>query len=239
VYTNAGAYGGMYAFAPSGQQLFFQNMGQTSEWTPAVDGSHVYAYTNGAPGTGNNGGGLTVLDPVTGAVQQFINDPTFVNSLYEIQGSAVLGAPGSVIAANYAGSQVNVGGGPSNNLIDFNLALGSIAWKIAGGYPTTPAYNAGVVYVANNNPLQLEARSETDGSLLWSWSPQGTDSRFVSEVLLTNTMALVSTDTAIYGVDTANHVAVWSYPLSGRLALSRNGILYIEGMAPLTAINVK
>src|SRR6266404_6756646 len=100
IYTNAGTYGGLYAFAPSGQQQFFASMGQTSEWTPAVDASHVYAYTNGEPGTGGAGGGLTVLDPGTGAVQAFITDPTFVNSLYEIQGSVVLGAPGSVIAAN-------------------------------------------------------------------------------------------------------------------------------------------
>jgi hypothetical protein len=43
----------------------------------------------------------------------------------------------------------------------------------------------------------------------------------------------------VYGVDTTSHKTVWSYPLSGRLALSQNGVLYIEGAAPLAAINVK
>ena len=101
------------------------------------------------------------------------------------------------------------------------------------------AYNAGVIYVANNNPLRLEARSESDGSLLWSWSPQAGDTGFVSEVLLTKNVVFVSTDVAVYGIDAGSHMAVWSYPLSGRLSLSQNGILYIERALPLTAINLK
>ncbi len=239
VYTNAGTYGGMYAFAPAGQQLFFTPMGQTSEWTPAVDANHVYGYTNGEPGTGGNGGGLTVLDPGSGTVQAFISDPTFVNAGYVIQGAAVIGAPGSVIAANYSAAPNSYPGSTGNTLLDFNVALNSVAWKIAGAYPSTPAYNAGVIYAANDNPLRLEARSETDGTLLWSWQPGGSDVRFVSEVLLTQNMAFVSTDLAVYGVDLGSHLAVWSYPLSGRVSLSQNGILYIEGASPLTAINVK
>jgi len=80
---------------------------------------------------------------------------------------------------------------------------------------------------------------EADGTLLWSWAPVGGDARFESEVLLTKNMVFVSTDLAVYGVDTTSHQTVWSYPLSGRLALSQNGVLYIEGAAPFTAINVK
>lgn len=79
---------------------------------------------------------------------------------------------------------------------------------------------------ANNRPLRLEARSEADGSLLWSWMPpQAGDTGFVSEVLLTNTMIFVSTNLAVYGIDMTTHDLVWSYPLPGRLALSANGIL--------------
>ncbi|HVN47129.1 MAG TPA: PQQ-binding-like beta-propeller repeat protein [Steroidobacteraceae bacterium] len=232
IYTDAGEYGGLYAFTASGQQLFFASMGQTSEWTPAADADHIYAYTNGAPGTGGAGGGLSVLDPASGSVQAFIEDPTFVNYAYAIEGAPVLGAPGSVIVANYANSSGNV-------LLDFDLALNSISWKIAGAYPSTPAYHAQVIYAANNNPLRLEARAEADGGLLWSWTPSAGDTRFVSEVLLTHNLLFVSTDVAVYGIDTGSHAEVWSYPLSGRLSLSQNGVLYIEGAGPLTAINVK
>jgi hypothetical protein len=41
--------------------------------------------------------------------------------------------------------------------------------------------------------------------------------RFVSEVLLTQNLAFVSTDRAVYGIELSSHYAVWSYPLSGRI----------------------
>ena len=229
IYTNAGAYGGLYGFNFAGQQLFFDGSPQTSEWTPAVDSNYVYSYT----------GSLTLADPITGAVEVSIADPTFQNSTYAIGGSVVLGAPGSVFAANYANSFVN-GGGIGNSLLDFDVNGQTISWSIPGDYPSTPAYNAGVVYAANNQPLQLEARAESTGALLWTWvPPQPGDSSLTSEVLLTDTMVFVSTNLAVYGIDLTTHDAVWSYPLAGRLALSQNGILYIQGVGPLTAINVK
>jgi hypothetical protein len=224
VYTNAGTYGGIYGFDTTGTQLFFTGLTQTSIWTPAVDATHVYTYTGDA---------LRVLDPANGSVLTTIADPTFVNSTYEIDGSSVLGAPGSVLAVNHGYS-----------LIDFNTNTSSISWKVAGLYPATPAYHAAVIYVVNNNPLRLEARSEADGSLLWSWTPpQPQDAYFTSEVLITNNMAFVCTNLATYAVDTQTHELVWSYPLTGRLALSASGVLYIAVGQPfpsaLTAINVK
>ena len=230
IYTNAGTYGGIYGFQPAGQQLFFTPLTQTSQWTPAVDANKVYAYTGDA---------LKVLDPATGLVQSSIVDPAYMNYVYVIGGSAVLGAPGSLFAANYANSVID-GGAVGNSLLHFNVAQNSIDWRIAGNFPSTPAYDAGVLYVANDNPLQLEARAEVDGSLLWAWvPPQSGDVGFKSEVLLTKSMIFVSTNLAIYGIDTMTHRTVWSYPLVGRLALSQNGILYIEGSGLLTAINVK
>ncbi|HEY8977426.1 MAG TPA: putative Ig domain-containing protein, partial [Burkholderiaceae bacterium] len=176
VYTNAGGYGGVYGFDPQGTQLFFGGTAQQSAWTPAVDASGVYAYTGDA---------LHVFDPVTGAVRASIADPTFTNYIYEIGGSAVLGAPNSVFAAAYGNSWLN-GGGIGNALVHFNLTSNSVDWSVHGVYPSTPAYDGAVVYVANNNPLRVEARAEADGSLIWSWTPPAAgDTKFLSEVLLT------------------------------------------------------
>jgi len=177
------------------------------------------------------------MDPIAGTVLTTIPDPTFENFVYEIGGSPVLGAPGSVFAANYANGNAPTQVG--NTLLDFDVNSATIAWQVAGRYPSTPAYANGVLYIVNNKPLQLEARSEVNGALLWSWSPAAADTKFTSETLLTNNMVFVSTDIAVYGIDTTFHAAVWSYPFTGRLALSRNGILYLEGAAPLTAINLK
>jgi hypothetical protein len=61
-------------------------------------------------------------------------------------------------------------------------------------------------------------------------------------------VVFVSTNLATYAIDLATHQAVWSYPLVGKLALSKSGIMYIEGQqsqstpavpGSLTAINVK
>jgi hypothetical protein len=230
VYTNAGTYGGLYAFDRTGIQLYFAFMDQTSAWTPAVDSSGVYGYT---------GGVLQVADPVSGAILTSINDPNFVNYTYEIGGSPVLGAPGSVFVANYVNSLLN-DGAIGNSLINFDVAGGDIAWRKAGDYASTPAYADGVVYAANELPLGLEARTEADGALLWSWTPpQAGDEDFESEVLLTDNLAFVSTNLATYAIDLDTHLTVWSYPQTGRLALSRSGILYLQGTEALTAINVK
>jgi len=227
VYTNAGTYGGVYGFNFSGQQLFFAYTAQQSAWTPAVDDQYVYSYT----------GSLLVHDPVTGAVQANIVDPSFTNYVYRINGSPVLGSNGSVFAAAYENAYLN-GGGIGNTLLRFNVNVQNVAWQVPGVYARTPGYHSGVVYAVNNNPLRLEARAENNGSLQWSWTPPlGTG--WASEVLITDTMIFVGTDSATFGIDRASRALVWSYPLGGRLALSRNGVLYIQGVGPIVAINVK
>ena len=228
IYTNAGTYGGLFGFATSGAELFFATENQTSLWTPAVDSNGVYSYT----------GYLQVNDPVTGAVTHTIADPSFQLYIYEIGGSPVIGAPGSIFAANYANSLLN-GGGIGNTLLNFRVASNSIAWQVAGDYPSTPAYDKGRLYVANNNPVRLEVRAENDGALVWSWiPPQAGDTGFVSEVLLTQNLVFVSTNLATYAVDLSTHMTVWSVPLVGKLSVSKNGILYIQAADEISAFNL-
>jgi hypothetical protein len=65
------------------------------------------------------------------------------------------------------------------------------------------------------------------------------EANFKSEVLLTNNMVFVSTNLATYGIDVNTHKTVWSYPQVGRLALSKIGILDIQGTNVLLALNLK
>jgi hypothetical protein len=232
LYANAGTYGGLYAFNPQGDQLYFSSQSQVSNWTPAVNGTGVYAYT---------GDRLQVVDPLTGIVNVTIQDPTFQNYAYDLGGAPVLGsaALGSVFAAAYTNSILN-GGAIGNSLTNFRTNTGNIAWQVQGVYPTTPGYKDGVVYAVNQNPLRLEARAEADGALLWSWTPDyAGESQFVSEVLLTDNLAFVATNYATHAIDVLTHRSVWSYPASGKLALSANGILYIHNSTDLIAINLK
>ena len=81
--------------------------------------------------------------------------------------------------------------------------------------------------------------------MVWSWTPPAAgDTKFVSEVLLTQNTVIVSTNLSTYAIDRKTNHVVWSYPVAGNLALSPNGILYIEspgtnGATTLTAINVR
>ena len=112
--------------------------------------------------------------------------------------------------------------------------------EVSGDYPSAPAYANGRVYVANNNPVRLEVRAESDGKLIWSWVPQQAgDVAFISEVLLTKNLAFVSTNLATYAIDLTTHLAVWSVPLVGKLLLSSNGVLYIQAANEISAFNVK
>lgn len=230
VYTNGGMYGGLYAFKSTGEQMFFTSNAQTSMWSPAVDANSVYVYTNNT---------LTVQDRKTGAVQSTIKD---VNGsqyyTYQANGAPVLGASGSVFAANYGSGFQNSNTG--NELLKFNTAKGYIDWRIKGNYPLTPAYASGVVYVQNLSPYRIEARSEGDGAVLWSWVPgAAAETGWSGEPVVTKNLVFVSATKATYAIDLTSHKVVWSYPMAGRLALTRSGILYIQNQEAVVAFNVK
>jgi hypothetical protein len=231
VYTDGGEYGGLYAFdGTTGVQDFSAYEAQYDYWTPAVDANYAYAYT---------GGTLNWVNNTTGVSVGSITDPTWQWAGYDMHGAPVLGAPNSVIA-------VNVGNTNENSLIDFNTSTKTVAWSAAGPYAGNPAYASRVIYAANKTPLRLEARSETNGTLQWSWTPPtSSETGFVGDILVTNNLVFLSTNTTIYAIDETTHQSVWSAPTSGYLALSENGVLYIVAGAPFAttgkiyAINVK
>lgn len=229
VYTNGGTYGGLYAFTPAGEQMFTGATAQTAMWSPAVDANAVYVYD----------GSLRVFDRKTGKLLAEAKDVNFQNYIYEVDGAVVLGANGNAFVANYANAYLN-GGGTGNELLKFNAAKGYVDWRIAGNYQLTPAYANGVVYAPNTKPYRIEARAEADGALLWSWVPgQAAETLWKSEPVVTKNLLFVSTNAATYAIDLNTHKAVWSYPLAGRLALTRSGILYIQSEEALVALNVK
>jgi outer membrane protein assembly factor BamB len=233
----------------TGKSLFRTWMGYANNWSPAADANNVYgvmeAYSDEYGVSINDS--LYVMDASTGALKQSIEDTTnYPNSVvFGLYSAPVIGAPGSVFGL-VVGSFAK-----QNALIDFNVTNSSlvspIKWQLAGMYRGNPAYNAGTIYAVNQTPVQFEARAEADGSLLWSWIPHGaSENSFVGDVLLTQNMAFVSTNLAVYAIDLTTHNSVWTYPTPGRLALSPNGILYIvttdgTGVSDsnLVAINVK
>lgn len=239
VYTNGGSYGGLLSFKTSdGTQNWFAGLPQYDQWTPAVDASFAYGYMAGK---------LYAVSRSAGTTSFEIVDPDWSWAGYSVMGTPLLGGADTVITVN--GRYMN----PSNRLISFNTATRSIRWSVPGRFMNDPAIANGVIYIANGS--QLEARRESDGALQWSWTPPESnlapfDGGYPSSnVIVTANLAFVSTTTRTYAVDLATRRDVWSFPQAGKLALSRNGVLYIVGtgtnpsngqsVSTLTAINLQ
>ena len=217
VYTEGGSYGGLYGFDDQGFQLFFANAEQTDHWSPAVDQNHVYTYT-GASGYAY----LRQIDRFTGAVVRSIQDSSFQFGGYRMNGAPVLTAAGGVLAYNNGVS-----------LTSFDVTNGVIGWQQSGNYASNPALANGVVYAVNRSPYRLEAREQATGQVKWSWSPQApTETNFVGDVMVTQNLVFLSTNSTVYAIDLATHQAVWTYPKPALLALSSSGILYLSTTDP-------
>jgi len=229
VYSAAGGYATLYAFKSTGEQQFQASIPQIATWAPAVDAASVYVY---------NGSVMTILDRKTGTLQSSIRDVNASPYTYQLNGAPVLGASGSVFAANYGVAAANSSTG--NELLKFNTAKSFIDWRVKGSYPLTPAYASGVVYAQNLSPYRIEARAEADGALLWSWVPApAAEAGWSGEPVVTKNLVFVSATKATYAIDLKTHKVVWSYPMAGRLALTRSGILYIQNQEAVVAFNVK
>jgi hypothetical protein len=236
VYSNCGSYGGMCAFSlADGTQNWFASLSQFDAWTPAVDENYVYSYL---------GGVLSALVKSTGQVAFTIRDPKFEFDGSSTHGSPVLGTNGSVIALS--GRNLH----QDNRLISFNTVTRAVNWSITGRYGGNPVLAKGVVYAINvpagSYRVTLEARKETTGALLWRWTPPGDGDGPLSgyqgdhgELLVTDNLIFVATNKHVYAVDLATRASVWSYWKGGTMALSANGVLYIDTGGTIGAVNLK
>lgn len=224
IYTNGGRYGGLYSFSKAqGKLNFFTDLPQEDRWTPAIDEQNLYAFV---------GGKLKLMDPATGALRSEITDPSRTNDMTNGVGAPMIGANGLVVASNLSNYV-------KNSIIAFDVLKMNVRWWQKGIYIGNSAYADGIIFAANNETLMLEARKETDGTLLWSWMAPSENKKFSSDVLVTNNLVFVSTDTTTYAIDRFTHAEVWNYKASGKLAISANGVLYIKGDTTIMAINLR
>lgn len=221
VYMGGGTYGGMCCFdATNGTKYWSAILNQYDQWTPAYANGRVYAYT------GSYSPKVSVLDASTGLSVGDIPDPGFVWNGWSMNEAPTLGSRNNLVAVQQGGSR----------LVSFDLAGSRLEWVLNGTYKGHATIANGVIFVFNNS--QLEARSETDGSLLWIWiapleTPTGT-------LVATQNLLFISTATKTYAVDLSTHKAVWSYPKGGLLAISQSGTLLISSTdGTVTAISVK
>jgi len=87
------------------------------------------------------------------------------------------------------------------NLVNFDTSAMQVKWSLSSHdirrVRWKPGNRCSTLYVQNCGQLQLEARNEADGVLLWSWQPPASDDRsFVRNVVATDNLVFVSTSPA-------------------------------------------
>ena len=218
VFMAGGYYGGMYAFgSATGTERWFANTSQSDGWTPAVDNGRVYAYT------GSYTPQLQVHDAATGAELFRISDPDGRWNWWI--GSPAVGSMNNVLVAH--------GGG----LVSFNLQSRTVGWHLPGSFTGNVTVAEGMLYVIKDG--RVEARNESNGSLVWTWVPPAGQTT-LGNIVATRNLLFVSTGSHTYAVDIEARAATWVYPAGGDLAVGRDGILFIaqeNGM--LTAVDLK
>jgi outer membrane protein assembly factor BamB len=216
LYMAGGYYGGMYAFdAGDGTRRWFAELTQYDWFTPAVGNGLVYAFLNPGPT-------MRAVNAVTGAVEYDIPIQELVG--LDLDRTPVLGGSSNLLTAQ------------GGRLISFDLANRRVGWILTGSFTGQPVLGEGVIYTFNGG--DLEARRESDGSLLWSYALPET---FVMRKLLaTRNLVFVSDGTRTFAVDIGARLQAWSYPAGGHLALTRDGLLLIaRADGTLTALDVK
>ncbi|HET7200379.1 MAG TPA: PQQ-binding-like beta-propeller repeat protein [Burkholderiales bacterium] len=234
----AAEYGSVYSYSIfSGGLQWEMPAGAYDQSTPAGDAQYAYQY-----GIGTGSPALKVFDRMTGATVASIPDPFASSSDYSMFSAPMLGANGDAIVFSGGGFSGRAASSSeqfdSRPLVSYNIPGKSIAWRSANAYLTHPAIANGVIYAARNAPATLDALSEADGHILWSWTPPAGNTSFHRNTIVTNNLVFASTDANVYAIDLNTHQAVWHYPKPGMLAISGNSILYIATGATLSDGNL-
>ncbi len=231
-------YGSVYSYSIfSGGLQWEVPAGAYDQSTSAADAQYAYQYgiSTGSPA-------LKVFDRMTGATVASIADPFASTSGYSMFSAPMLGASGDAIV--FSGGGFSGYGWSSSEqyesrpLVSYNIAGKTIAWRSANAYLTHPAVGNGVIYAGRNAPATLDALSEADGHILWSWTPPAGNTSFHRNTVVTNNLVFVSTDANVYAIDLNTHQAVWHYAKPGMLAISGSSILYIATGATLSDGNL-
>jgi outer membrane protein assembly factor BamB len=185
--------------------------------TPAVDSRYVYNYT---------GNSLDVFNLADGSRAFTISDPTMAGTFDTGQYNAapIIGSLNNILA--YSGpndsatATASVEGRKAGRVFSsYDIPGRKVNWQTTTLYRTTPAVNNGVIYIARNTPdARLDALKESDGSVLWSWTPPAGEV-FQRNTIVTRNLVFVSTDKNVHAIDLNTRTAVWSSNAPGYMSM--------------------
>jgi outer membrane protein assembly factor BamB len=135
-----------------------------------------------------------------------------------------------------------VAGGGSGYIV-FDTSVKAAVYSTSASFyaPAAPALSSDAVYFGRTQDSQVDALKTASGKPLWSWLPPqtaaGVENSIHGNLVVTKNLLFVSTDSHIYAIDTSTHQTVWSLSIPGSMAISSNGILYVND-GGLLAINL-
>lgn len=113
-------------------------------------------------------------------------------------------------------------------------------WSVTGTYNVMPVVASTTVYVAT--VTRVEARSEFDGSLKWTFDLNSDPFLYPQQLIVANNVLVVTSrwvgapNGTTLVIDLETHKLLWQYPRGGEIAVSRDGILYINSVDHLAAV---
>jgi outer membrane protein assembly factor BamB len=227
VFVGGGYYGGMYSInATTGARNWFGGVPQYDGWTPAIDGNYAYAFT-GSGSTSPIKGVFTVLNLLTGATAASVVDPTYSWGGYTMNSAVVLGSNHDAFAIN------------GGRLVCWDTTLDPthtphIAWSKTASFSGQPTLANGQLYTIAGGSLNV--LDELTGNTLWTWTAPG--GAISGPMIATDNLLFAQSGGSTYAVDLASHASVWSYPITGTMALSDSTLYVGSGSGSVYAIAI-
>ncbi|PVZ65619.1 outer membrane protein assembly factor BamB family protein [Pelagibaculum spongiae] len=212
IYYNGGNSGGVYASDnQDGLQLWFAQLHQYDQWTPAINEQYVISYLGS--NTGSYPGLLTATNRIGGSTEFVIEDPDFDWSDWSMNLAPVL-FKNQVFAIN------------NGRLLSFDLQNRNITWQKDNQYSGQPVVANNTIYTISNG--SVEALNVLDGSRQWSWiAGTSSEDHISGTMIISNNLLFCSTENATYALDISTQEVVWQTTEVGQLAIGGYGNLYI------------
>lgn len=180
---------------------------------PSTDGQRLYVFR-----------GRRLLAYTPGSAQPVFSTEVDIGSGLTAA-APVLDGAGRAYVSVYTDTSTLEG---TSSLLAFDTGTGQLLWQQRGGFGSAPVWVNGTLYVTQG--ARLEARSAASGALLWSaasTSPSGLGVLGVP-IVATGSLVFLASNWTVDAIDPATRSVVWSENYGGPLALSQQGLLYVQ-----------
>ena len=204
----------------TGRQLYsVRDVGGHTPWTPAVRNTLVYTVLGGVQSFDSNDGSLR---------SRFIVPTRLTDGTFSISASGTL-----VTLQGYFPGLLG------QQLVGVDLINDRKTWSVTSSYFAMPVMASGIVYTAAAD--HIEARSEVDGTLEWTFALDDKLPYYPHQLIVANNVLISSSNwsgsqgTTTF-IDLSTHQLLLNYPRGGEIAISRDGILYVTSQDRLAAV---